>query len=378
MNAANRPIVLSAGGTAGHLFPAQALAEVLIARGQTVDLVTDERGDRYGGRFPARDIHIVPSATFGSRNPVKMAGTAVTLARGFARAWGLIGRLDPAVVIGFGGYPTLPPLIDAAMRGKRTAIHDQNAIMGRANRLLAGRVDMIATSFPEVKLVRDKDRPKMVQTGVPVRPAVIEASAASYEVPEPGGTLKVLVFGGSQGARVFADMVPPAIALMSATHRARLRIVQQCRPEDMDRVRSAYAEAGVEAELAEFFTDLPKRMASAQLVVSRSGASTVAELAVIGRPGLMVPLPHALDNDQLMNATALQDAKGGTVLPQAELNPQRLADDLARLMDDPAPLAATVANAKAFGNPRAAETLADAVMALAADKTIEEIRASLK
>jgi UDP-N-acetylglucosamine--N-acetylmuramyl-(pentapeptide) pyrophosphoryl-undecaprenol N-acetylglucosamine transferase len=360
-------IVLSAGGTGGHLFPAQALAEVLGARGWRVDLVTDERGDRYGGTFPAEAMHIIPAATVRGGNPLTYARTMAVLGVGVVRAWFLIGKLKPRVVVGFGGYPTLTPVIAASLRRVKTAIHDQNAVMGRANRMLADRVDVVATSFPKVHMLGEKNAHKAVRTGAPVRAVVIEA-VTPYAAPEAGGEFRLLVFGGSQGARIFSDVVPGAIARLDEAHRGRLKLVQQCREEDIERVRAGYEAIGVNAELAPFFTDLPKRIAEAHLVISRSGASTVAELAVIGRPAILVPLPHAIDNDQLLNATALAQTKGGWLLPQPAFTPHRLAEELTSRMDNPELLAATAQAAKAVGNPRAAETLADVVEALAAGR----------
>lgn len=362
-------VLLSAGGTGGHLFPAQALAEALIARGWRVDLVTDERGDRYGGTFPAQAVHIIPAATVRGGNPLTYAKTAAILGIGVIRAMLLIGRLKPKVVAGFGGYPTLAPLIAASMRGVKCLIHDQNAVMGRANRMLADRVDVVATSFPKVHMLGEANAGKAVRTGAPVRAAVL-AAAAPYDPPAPGGSFRLLVFGGSQGARIFSDVVPGAVARLDETHRQRLSIVQQCRAEDIERVRMAYEAIGVQATLAPFFADLPVEIARSHLVVARSGASTVAELAVIGRPAILVPLPHAIDNDQLLNATALAQAKGGWLLPQPSFTPHRLAEELAARMDGPEALAAAAEAAKAVGNPRAAETLADVVEALAEGRSM--------
>lgn len=362
-------ILLAAGGTGGHLFPAQALAEVLISRGYRVDLVTDERGDRYGGKFPAEALHIVPAATVRGGNPLTYLKTAWVLGLGVVRSFFLIGRLKPRVVVGFGGYPTLSPVIAASLRKVKTIIHDQNAVMGRANRMLADRVDVVATSFPKVHMLGEKNAGKAVRTGAPVRASVIEA-VAPYDPPAPDGDFRLLVFGGSQGARIFSDVVPGAIARLDEAHKDRLRLVQQCREEDIERVRSGYQAIGVDAELAPFFADMPTRIANAHLVVSRSGAGTVAELAVIGRPAILVPLPHAIDNDQLLNATALAQVKGGWLLPQSAMTPHRLAEELTKRMDAPELLAAASKAAQAVGNPRAAETLADVVEALAEGRPI--------
>ncbi len=358
-------VLLAAGGTGGHLFPAEALAVALQARGVAVDLATDERATRYGGAFPARATHVVPSATLRGRDPLSLARTVATLGLGLVRAWALLGRLRPAVVVGFGGYPTIPPLLAARLRGIPTLLHEQNGVMGRANRLLAGHVTAIATGFAALAAREPEFRAKMHHTGNPVRPAVLAAAATPYPPLEAGGRMALLVFGGSQGARVMADIVPPALQQLDAALRARFAVTQQAREEDAGRVRAAYAGMGVRAEIAPFFTDLPARMAAAHLVVSRSGASTVAELAVIGRPAIMVPLPHALDQDQLANATALADAGGGIVVRQADFTPARLAQELAALAADPARLAAMAAAARGIGMRDAAERLADLVLRVA-------------
>src|SRR5215212_741975 len=330
-----RLVLLAAGGTGGHLFPAQALAEALKRRDVEVDLATDERATRYGHDFPARETHVIPSATIRGRNPISLAKTVGTLGFGAMRALLLLRRIRPAAVVGFGGYPTLPPLLAATLRRIPTVIHDANAVMGRANKLLAPRVTAIATSFPGMTL----DAPlaaKATFTGNPVRPMVIAAAAQPYAAHEAAGPFRLLVTGGSQGARVMADIVPPAVERLAPDLRARLDIVQQARGEDETRVRDVYTRLGVEADVAPFFADLPARIAAAHLIISRSGASTVAELAAIGRPAILVPLPHALDQDQLANANALERAGGAIRLHQSEFTPERLAADVTALASAPA------------------------------------------
>lgn len=357
-------VLIAAGGTGGHLFPAEALAHALIARGYAVELVTDERADRYGGDFPARKVHLVAAATVTGRSPVRMAGTVAKLGRGILQSLSILRTARPAVVIGFGGYPTVPPLVAANLKGVPTIIHEQNAVLGRANRMLASRAARIATGF-ETTAGAAEHAAKVVHVGDPVRPAVVAAAATPYDAPVPGGPLKLLVFGGSQGARVFADLVPPAIERLDAALRGRLEIVQQARAEDLDRVRAAYRAAGVAAEVEPFFTDLPARMAAAHLVVCRSGASTVAELSAIGRPAILVPLPHARDQDQAANAAVIGAAGGAFVVAQAELPPERLAAEIADLAAHPERLAATAAAARALGRPDAVERLADLVVSIA-------------
>lgn len=354
-------VVVAAGGTAGHLFPAEALAAALVRRDITVDLATDERATRYGNTFPARATHVIPSATLRKNNPLTFISAPATIGMGAMRALIVLSRLKPAAVIGFGGYPTFPPLVAAKLLGIPTLIHEQNGVLGRANKRLASMVDAIATSFPNVLAAHPTLAAKATFTGNPVRPAVIEAAKTPFALPGVGA-LRLLVFGGSQGARVMADVVPPAVELLPPPLRARLSIVQQSRDEDMQRARDTYARLGVTAEVAPFFTDLPTRMAAAHLVVSRSGASTVAELAAIGRPGILVPLPHALDNDQLVNASTLEKAGGAICIRQADFTPKRLASEFEAFFAQPARLSAMAAASRRCGAPDAAERLADLVL----------------
>ncbi|MBS0232413.1 MAG: undecaprenyldiphospho-muramoylpentapeptide beta-N-acetylglucosaminyltransferase [Proteobacteria bacterium] len=366
-----RSIMLAAGGTGGHLFPAFALAEELKRRDIVVDLMTDMRGDRYGGGFPARDVYQVPSATLASRSPAEIAKTMLALARGTKAAFGILGRVKPAAVIGFGGYPTYPPLVAARLRGIRTAIHEQNAVLGRANKLLARQVTAIATSFERTKFIDDKLAEKAVLTGNPVRQAVMDEAARSYEPPTADGVIRLLIFGGSQGARFFSDTVPLALFALPDDIRSRLRVVQQAREEDIERVSDAYSEANISAEIAPFFADLPARMAAAHLVIGRAGASTVAELTVMGRPSILVPLPHALDNDQLNNARRLAESGGAWCIEQRNLSPERLADELEKLLPVPDALAAAAKAAKTAGRPDAVRNLADFTLALAEGRKLD-------
>ncbi len=357
--------MLAAGGTGGHLFPAFALAEELGRRGYPVDLVTDERGDRYGTGFPARTVYQIPSATLMGRSPVAMAKTAAKLLRGIVRAQALLGRVRPAAVIGFGGYPTFPPLIAAGMRRIPTVIHEQNAVLGRANRILAKRVSIIATSFESVRNIAMELAGKVRFTGNPVRDQVVGLADRAYELVTPGGPFRLVVFGGSQGARYFSDTVPPALAGLPETERAHLKVVQQARDEDVPRVREAYAAAGVEAEIAPFFRDLPDKMSAAHLIIARAGASSTAELTVLGRPSVLVPLPHALDNDQLYNALRLAESGGGWCIEQRNLDADRLRQEVGTLMASPERLEAAAIAAKKQGRPDAVLRLADIVEDLA-------------
>lgn len=357
-------VMIAAGGTGGHLFPAFALTEELMRRGYEVDLVTDVRADQYGIDFPGRATHQVPSETLRGRSPGAVIKFLLTLGRGVSNARALLRQVKPAVVVGFGGYPTVPPLLAARLAGIPTVIHDANAVVGRANRLLSRFASVIAVTFENTKHLRRGDRKKVRLAGTPVRDAVLQA-VTPYKSRSGADMFSLLVFGGSQGARVFSDMVPGALTGLPQAHRARLRLVQQVREEDLERVREAYAGTGISVELGTFFSDLPKRMADAQLIISRAGASSVAELTVLGRPAILVPLPHALDNDQLENASRLQDAGGAWCIEQASFTPDRLRSEIVRLAVSPDILAEAAEAAKKMGQPNAVGNLADIVEELA-------------
>ncbi|MBO0662787.1 undecaprenyldiphospho-muramoylpentapeptide beta-N-acetylglucosaminyltransferase [Jiella sp. MQZ9-1] len=356
-------ILLAAGGTGGHLFPAEALAHELIARGFTVELVTDDRAGRFADRFPVGAVHHVRSATFGAKNPLAMAKTLWTLWRGFREAAALVRRLRPAVVVGFGGYPTVPPLMAATRAGRPTIIHEQNAVMGRANRFLASRVDRIAAGIPQDD-VAPAFAGKIAVTGNPVRPAVLEAAKTPYRAPGAGEVFNLVVFGGSQGASFFSEALPKAIDALPAAIRRRLQVTQQTRREDEATVRAFYAERGVAADVSPFFTDMAARIGAAHLVVSRSGASTVSEIAVIGRPAILVPYPYALDHDQAANAAKLAAEGGAIVCAQKDLSPERLAGFIEAIAGDPSRAEAMATAAKATGVPNAAALLADLVASM--------------
>ena len=360
-------IVLAAGGTGGHLFPAEALAHELKGRGWSVHLATDERANRYSAAFPADDIHIIPSATLGPRNPVAMIRTLLTLWRGVREAQRVFARIKPSAVVGFGGYPTLPPLFAATRIGLPTMIHEQNAVMGRANKALAGRVTAIAGGFLGPDGAASKERVHI--TGNPVRPDVLAAMDIPYSRPDTG-PINLLVFGGSQGAKFFSDMVPEAIALLPEPLRRRLRVTQQARPEDEARVRTAYGKLGISAEISPFFEAMAERMASAHFIICRSGASTVSEIAAIGRPALLVPYPYALDHDQAANAAALKAQGGAEVRAQDELTAEAMAGLLEDLVSRPERLSSMAAAAKRTGKPEAAQLLADLAEAIASGTRI--------
>ena len=356
-------VMVAAGGTGGHLFPAEALSAALARRGIETALATDNRAAKFGEHFAS--MHVVPSATWRGRDPISVARTGATLAFGLAKAVMLMRRVKPAVVVGFGGYPSVPPVFAASLQKIPTVLHEQNAVMGRANRFLAGRVTAIATGFAGVTDNNKSLAIKSICIGNPVRPAVIAAAGIPYEPVEQNGALRLLVFGGSQGARIMADIVPPAVAKLEPHLQMRLKITQQVREEDIQRVREIYARAHVSAEIAPFFTDLPARMAQSHLVVSRSGASTVAELSAIGRPAILVPLPNALDQDQAANAAVLEKAGGAIRLLQKDFTPDRLAAEIDALAADPDRLFAMAHSAKGIGVLDAADRLADLVLKIA-------------
>jgi UDP-N-acetylglucosamine--N-acetylmuramyl-(pentapeptide) pyrophosphoryl-undecaprenol N-acetylglucosamine transferase len=358
-------ILLAAGGTGGHLFPAEALGGALMKRGFRVRLATDARALRYSGLFTRDTIDVVPSETVRSRNPFSLARTGLTLAAGMAVAIYLLRKLKPATVVGFGGYPTLPPLVAARLLGIPGIVHEANAVLGRANRFLSSRVSAIATSLPGV-LDRDPElASKTTTVGMPMRPAIVAAAAVKYAAPDPTGPFRLLVMGGSQGARVMADIVPSAIENLDPSLWSRLVLTQQVREEDMARVRVVYNRLKISAELAPFFTDLPARLAANHLIIARSGAGTVSELAAIGRPSILVPLPGSIDQDQFANAGVLSQAGGALRIVQGEFTVDRLASEISALAAEPAKLAGMAQAARNAGRLDAAERLADLVVKVA-------------
>ena len=356
--------VLAAGGTGGHLFPAEALARELVSRGGQVHLATDRRADAFAEKIPGVEICQVRAGRFGG-GPLHIAYGVAEMALGIVQARRLLRRLAPDVVVGFGGYVSVPTMLAASHLGLPTVIHEQNAVLGRANRLLASRASRIATGFAETTGLRPADRNRVVHTGNPVRPAILATGGLAYAPPEPGRTIELLILGGSQGARVFSDVVPPALAALSSEIRRSLRVSQQARPEDRDRVTADLTAAGIPAEVETFFNDVPARLARAHLVICRSGASTVSELAAAGRPALLVPYPHAMDDHQAANARAFAEAGAGWTMPQSSLTPQLLTERIAGLLSDGARLREAAAQARHFGRDDAAQRLAALVAGLA-------------
>lgn len=361
------PVMVAAGGTGGHLFPAAALSHALIARGMEVHLVTDERAGNYSGDFPAHAIHKVVAATPSSGAFYSRAAAIFTLARGTVAARRLVKQIRPRAAIGFGGYPTVPPMLAAIQLRVPALLHEGNAVIGRANRFLASRVDAIAQGFEVLGGLPGTLAAKTHLTGNPVRPMVIEAALVAF--PDCSGEkLRILVTGGSQGATIFSRVVPAAVELMRETARQQLVIVQQARGADEERVRDTYRRLGVDAEVKAFFSDLPGRIAQAHLVIARAGASTVSELAVIGRPAILVPLPHALDQDQAANARQFAATGAAIVVAESAFSPQWLATALVEAQGDIIALARRAAAAKRAGISDAAERLADLVQSVMGDK----------
>lgn len=355
-------LVIAAGGTGGHMFPAQALAEEMLARGWRVKLSTDPRGARYAGGFPPEvKIEIVRSSTFARGGKRSKMAVPFQIARGILTAWRTMRTDRPDVVAGFGGYPALPAMVAAVLTRRPRLIHEQNGVLGRVNRLFARHVDLVACGTWPTAL------PKGVHgthTGNPVRRAVLEKAAAAYRLPKKK-PLNILAIGGSQGAHILSSTMPKAVALLNADLRKRLHVSQQAREVDAEACEKAYAFAGVTAEVSPFFTDLPERMAQAHLVVSRSGASSVADIAVIGRPSILIPLAIATDDHQTANARALNDAGAAVVILESELAPEVLAKHIAAILTDADEAAYMAKAALSQGKPEATQALAALVEKLA-------------
>ncbi|WP_455476480.1 undecaprenyldiphospho-muramoylpentapeptide beta-N-acetylglucosaminyltransferase [Bartonella sp. B17] len=363
-------IVLVAGGTGGHLFPAEALAVELRQRGYDVHLVTDERAKRFVRHFDKEHVHIVSSATFARRHPFAFIKTFGSLLKGMGQSLALFYKLRPVLVGGFGGYPTVPPLIAAFLTRRITFIHEQNAVMGRANRVLATMVSAIAGGLLSPNSPHTH---KTLLTGNPVRDAVLKAAEVPYCPSIGDKPFYFLVFGGSQGASFFSQIVPEAVALLDNGIRKRLRIVQQVRSEAVE-LEKVYHDMGVQAEVAPFFDNMAEHMAQSHFILSRAGASSVCEIAVIGRPALLIPYPYALDHDQAANAALLSAVGGAQIIPEKDLNAQKLASFLTHACCEPYLLEKQALAAKQVGQPHATSRLADMVEALIAERLLSDIK----
>ncbi len=359
-----RKVALAAGGTGGHMFPAQALARELLARGIEVVLITDKRGGGFGPSLPQVETFRIPAGAMAGAGITKKLRSAAQLALGYLQARGHLKRSGAEVAVGFGGYPSVPTVLAAAHQGLRVVLHEQNSVLGRANRLLAPRADIIAISFDQVEAIASSDRRKLRVTGNPVRQAIAAIGARPYAIPGEGDPLRLLVVGGSQGATVFNDVVPAAIAKLPEALRRRLSVDQQVPGQALESVAEVYRDSGVVHDLAPFFEDVPTRLAAAHLVISRAGASTVAELAAAGRPAVMVPYPSATDDHQTGNAQALVEAGGGWLMPQSGLDAESLSQRLTSLLSSPSLLGRAASHAHAAAHLNAAKDLADLVCGL--------------
>ncbi|MXP25670.1 undecaprenyldiphospho-muramoylpentapeptide beta-N-acetylglucosaminyltransferase [Altererythrobacter indicus] len=360
MTRATKHYVLAAGGTGGHLTPAFALAYELDRRGHHVELITDRRGAEIPGKPDFLTAHILPAGRFG-KNPLKWPQGISAVMEGRRMALRLFDSFQPSALVGFGGYPALPALLAASSAGLPSVIHEQNAVLGRVNRLLAGKVNAIATSYPEVDRLKPQYAGKVELVGNPVRPAVLALREEPFPPFIDGGLLRVLVTGGSQGARVLSEVVPDGLAMLPPALRARLQITQQCRPEDLEAVRKRYASHEIPAELATYFEDMEARLADAHLFIGRAGASTISELTAVGRPAILIPLPIATDDHQAANTREIVKAGGARAIRQPNFTAKELAKQIQALAQHPETLANAAHAAWNCGRPDAAEKLADLV-----------------
>jgi UDP-N-acetylglucosamine--N-acetylmuramyl-(pentapeptide) pyrophosphoryl-undecaprenol N-acetylglucosamine transferase len=358
MQASPGPLVLlAAGGTGGHMFPAEALARELLQRGHRIALITDRRGKDFSDRLPEVTVERVSASGVAGRSLMRRARSFASLAFGLLQARRIVARLDPELAVGFGSYASVPTIVAASQAGVPILLHEQNAVLGRANRMLAPRAAKIATSFPEVAGLRNGFAGKAVLTGNPVRPAI--AGVGPYVPLQADDPIRVLAFGGSQGARIFASVIPGAMAHLPESLRARLAVSQQARADDVAGVREAYARLGIFAEVSNFFEDVPQRLATAHLVIARSGASTIAELTAAGRPAILVPFALATDDHQTANARFLSEAGGAWLIPERAFTAESLAERLLSLLAQPQALARAALCSREAARIDAATRLAD-------------------
>ena len=365
-------VVLAAGGTGGHVMPAQALAAELRRRGRKVAVMTDARGERFRAGFGDVPFAVLPAGTFAGRGAMARMRAVRDILRGTWQARRLLKTWGAVAVVGFGGYPSLPPLLAALSRGVPTCLHEQNAVLGRVNRVLAPRLSALALSFPATRWVPKGDRARAVFTGNPVRPEIVAIAAKPYSPPGDDGLFRLLVLGGSLGAKVMSEVVPAALTMLPPALKSRLQVTQQAREDEAVAVSALYAREGIAAELAPFFADVPERLDFAHLVIARAGASTVAELAAAGRPSILVPLPNAADDHQTVNAAALVDAGAAFAMAQPEFTPKELAKLVQRLALWPEKLTEAARAARAQARVDAAARLADLVEGLRPKRMIKQ------
>ncbi len=357
-------IALTSGGTGGHMFPAVSLARALVRRGAKVVFFTDARAARYTENLEGVTTILLPAGGVAGKGLRGRISGLLRLALGTWQARGHLKKIRPAAVIGFGGYASIPATVSAKGLHIPMAIHEQNAVLGRANRVVAKSASRIATSFPEVRMISDADKPRVIWTGNPVRPEIAALANIPYHAPEDNGPVNLLITGGSQGARILSEILPEAIIRLPDDLKARLHVTQQARAEDLDQVNKTYEGSGVDVTLKPFFDDIPERLRDAHLVIARSGASTVAELTVAGRPSLLVPLPHAIDDHQRYNAEQVEQAGGAWMLSQERFTVEIVSERLAKLLTGPSALARAAEGARSAARANAAERLADMVVAM--------------
>jgi UDP-N-acetylglucosamine--N-acetylmuramyl-(pentapeptide) pyrophosphoryl-undecaprenol N-acetylglucosamine transferase len=362
---ATKHFVLAAGGTGGHMIPAYALGEELIARGHHVALITDDRGAKIPGVFDEGQVHVLPAGRLGGGRfkggPLAWMRATRAILQGRAMAVRLYEQFAPSAVIGFGGYPAFPALLAARKLGIISLVHEQNAVLGRVNRMVAGQVRAIATSYPNTQRVRPSHTDKVHLVGNPVRAEVIALRSAPFPLISEDSVFRVLVTGGSQGANILSDVVPDGLAMLPPALRNRLQVTQQCRAEDIEQVRARYADLGIPADLATYISDMPEKLAWAHLAITRAGASSLAELTCAGRPAIMVPLPSATDDHQTHNARELVESGGGRVIAQGAFTPVELAKQMQKMALDPKALQNAARRSLECGRPNATRDLADLV-----------------
>ena len=352
--------VLAAGGTGGHMIPAHALAEELKKRGHGVALVTDERGARFPGLFDRVPVHILPAGRLGG-GPIGWLKALVSVAKGRAQAKQLYREHRPDAVVGFGGYPAFPALLAASAMRVPTVLHEQNAVLGRVNRLLAGEAEAIAVAYDHIERLKSKYEDKLVLVGNPVREEIARLGELPFPPFDEFAPLKILVTGGSQGATILSQVVPQGLGMLEPSLRRRLQVVQQCRPDDIERVRQQYAELGIPAELMTYIEDMFEKLADCHLMISRAGASTIAELTAAGRPAILVPFAAATDDHQTVNAREMVKAGGARAIQQSNFTPEVVARQIEALAMDPLALNNAAARSLSVGRPHAARDLADLV-----------------
>lgn len=370
---ASRHFVLAAGGTGGHLIPAFALAAELHARGHHVALITDARGAAIPGKPDFLPAHVLPAGRFG-KNPLGWPKGISAVLEGRSMALRLFETFQPSAIVGFGGYPALPALLAATAAGLPSIVHEQNAVLGRVNRLLAGRVHAIATSYDKVDRLKPKHAHKVHLVGNPVRAEVLALREQDFPAFTEESLLRILVTGGSQGASILSQVVPDGLAMLPPALCQRLQVTQQCRPEDLEAVRKRYAEHGIPAELGTYFEDMHERLAGAHLFIGRAGASTIAELTAVGRPAILVPLPIATDDHQAANTREMVRAGGARMIRQDAFVPKELAKQIQAMAMNPASLANAAHCAFNCGRPDAAQALADLVESMSGIDLMDVIR----